>query len=93
MIIKWITGYLLLMNVVAFVVMGVDKKRARRGEWRVPEKTLFLLSLIGGSFGSLMGMYTFRHKTKHMKFVIGMPAILVVHMIAAVYFVYRFPAI
>lgn len=73
-----ILGYLAIMNVIAFAAMGVDKSRAKRGAWRIPEKTLFSLSLLGGSIGALAGMYTFRHKTKHLKFVAGMPAVLVV---------------
>ena len=64
-----ILGYLAIMNVIAFAAMGVDKSRAKRGAWRIPEKTLFSLSLLGGSIGALAGMYTFRHKTKHLKFV------------------------
>lgn len=78
-----IAGYLVLINLAAFIAMGVDKSKAKRGAWRIPEKTLFLLSLLGGSIGSLAGMYAFRHKTRHMKFVIGMPAILILHLAAA----------
>ena len=81
-------GYLVIMNLAAFIAMGVDKSKAKRGAWRIPEKTLFLLSFLGGSIGSLAGMYTFRHKTRHMKFVIGMPAILIVHLIAAGILIY-----
>lgn len=80
---KLLAGYLGAMNLIAFAAMGVDKSKAKRGAWRVPEKTLFLLSFIGGSIGALAGMYTFRHKTKHKKFVIGMPAILVLHLVVA----------
>ncbi len=75
--------YLILINAAAFAAMGADKARARRRAWRIPEKTLFLLSLFGGSIGSLAGMYTFRHKTRHMKFVIGMPLILILQLAAA----------
>ena len=60
--------------------MGVDKAKAKAGAWRIPEKTLFLASLIGGSIGTWAGMYLFRHKTKHWYFVIGMPLILVLHI-------------
>jgi len=63
--------------------MGVDKIKAKRRKWRIPEATLFLVALIGGSIGSIVGMYIFRHKTKHMSFVIGMPLILVLQMIIA----------
>ena len=57
--------WLIAINLVTFAVYGIDKRRARRGAWRVPEKTLFLLPLLGGSIGALLGMRVFRHKTKH----------------------------
>ena len=69
--------YLALVNLIAFAVYGADKRRAKKDKRRVPEKTLFLLAFIGGSVGALAGMYTFRHKTKHLKFTLGVPAILV----------------
>ena len=68
--------YLLLINLVALVVYGVDKRRAKKGKWRISEKTLFLVALIGGSVGAIAGMYLFRHKTKHWYFRIGLPVIL-----------------
>ena len=68
--------YLAAVNVVTFTVYGIDKRKARRGAWRVPEKTLFLLPLLGGSVGALLGMKVFRHKTKHWYFVWGIPIIL-----------------
>ena len=70
--------WLIAINVVTFAVYGIDKRRARRGAWRVPEKTLFLLPLLGGSLGALLGMRVFHHKTKHWYFVWGIPAILLV---------------
>ena len=76
--------YLVIMNLVGFVIMGVDKHKAKCGAWRIPEKMLFLISLIGGSLGTWVGMYAFRHKTKHWYFVIGMPLILVLHVVAGV---------
>ena len=84
--------YLVLMNLAAFTAMGVDKSKAKRRAWRIPEKTLFLLSLLGGSIGSLVGMYTFRHKTRHLKFTIGMPLILIFHLIIAGVFLYSLMA-
>lgn len=63
--------------------MGIDKSKARRQAWRIPEKTLFLISLLGGSVGTWMGMYIFRHKTKHWYFVVGMPVILVLQLVIA----------
>ena len=68
--------YLAAVNVVTFTVYGIDKRKARRGAWRIPEKTLFLLPLLGGSVGALLGMKVFRHKTKHWYFVWGIPIIL-----------------
>lgn len=68
--------YLLAVNILAFSSMGSDKRRARQGRWRIPEKTLFLLALLGGSIGSLAGMHIFRHKTRHWYFRYGIPAIL-----------------
>ncbi|MCR5416834.1 MAG: DUF1294 domain-containing protein [Pseudobutyrivibrio sp.] len=82
---KLILGYLLIMNILGMAVMAIDKSRAIRKQWRIPEKTLFLVSLLGGSLGTWMGMYTFHHKTKHWYFVIGMPAILLIHIGIAYY--------
>lgn len=79
-----ILGYLLIINIVSFVVMFADKQKAKKKAWRVPEATLFLLAIIGGSIGSIAGMYTFRHKTKHLSFVIGMPAILIIQILLVV---------
>lgn len=77
---RLIPAFLMAMNLAAFAAMGIDKRRAKRGAWRIPEKTLFLLALAGGSAGALAGMYTFRHKTRHKKFVVGIPAILALHI-------------
>jgi len=77
--------YLALVNVIAFAVYGADKRRAKKDKRRVPEKTIFLLALIGGSVGALAGMYTFRHKTRHWYFVWGIPAILAVRIALAVW--------
>ena len=69
--------YLLLINAAAFVLMLADKLKAQNGLWRIPERTLIGSALLGGSVGALLGMYTFRHKTRHLKFTLGIPAILV----------------
>jgi uncharacterized membrane protein YsdA (DUF1294 family) len=82
----FICGYVIVMNVIGLFVMGIDKEKAKRHAWRIPEKTLFLVSLLGGSVGTWLGMYLFRHKTKHWYFVIGMPAILIVQAVIAVLF-------
>lgn len=80
---KYFMIYLLIVNALGFLLMLIDKQKAKKNRWRIPEKTLFLTAAVGGSIGSLMGMYTFRHKTKHLSFTIGMPAILIVQLILA----------
>ena len=81
MILKIIIVYLLITNLIGFALMGVDKRKAIRHTYRIPEKTLFLAALLGGSIGSILGMQLFRHKTKHWYFVIGMPAILILQIL------------
>ena len=81
--------WLIAINLVTFAVYGADKRRARRGAWRVPEKTLFLLPLLGGSVGALLGMRVFRHTTKHWCFVWGVPAILLAQLALAVWLLCR----
>lgn len=75
--------YLLLINAAAFLLMLADKRKARRGAWRIPEKTLLSAAALGGSVGAIAGMYLFRHKTKHPKFYIGLPLILAAQLAAA----------
>lgn len=77
--------YLVVMNVLGVAVMWSDKRRARLHRWRIPEKVLFGMSLLGGSAGTWAGMYLFRHKTKHWYFVVGMPIILVCQAALAIY--------
>ena len=79
--------YLILINICGLAAMGIDKSKARRSAWRIPEKTLFLISIIGGSLGTLMGMYIFRHKTKHCYFVVFMPVILLLHIVILAYII------
>lgn len=78
--------YLILMNLIGFGLMGVDKQRARRRDWRIPEKVLFGAALLGGSVGAWAGMYLFHHKTRHWYFVVGMPLILAVQAALVWYF-------
>ena len=85
MIRQMMTVWLIVINLVGFIQMYVDKQKARKDKWRIPEKQLFLVALVGGSVGSILGMYTFRHKTKHKSFVIGMPAILILQVAAVVF--------
>ena len=80
--------YLLIINIIAFALMRADKKRARANTWRIPEKTLFLSAILGGSIGAIVGMQVFRHKTKHWYFKYGMPAILILQLLAAAIFWY-----
>lgn len=81
----WLAVYLAAINLATFIVYGADKRRARKGKWRVPEKTLFLLPLLGGSVGALLGMQVFHHKTRHWYFVWGIPAILLAQIALAVW--------
>ena len=73
--------YLIIINISAFIIFGIDKRRAIKKRWRIAESTLFLLALIGGSIGAGAGMYIFHHKTKHLRFVIGIPLIFIVQVI------------
>lgn len=77
------TIYLVFINILAFVLMGADKAKAKRNAWRIPEKTLFLSAILGGSIGAILGMQLFRHKTRHRSFVLGMPAILALQVAIA----------
>ena len=79
---KFLLLYLLIVNAAGFLLMLVDKRKAQKKLWRIPESTLLLTAAIGGSIGSLAGMYTFRHKTRHLKFTLGVPAILILQLIA-----------
>ena len=76
--------YLLLINAVAFILMLTDKYKARKNLWRIPEAVLMGSALLGGSVGALAGMYTCRHKTKHLKFTLGIPVILVLQIVGAI---------
>lgn len=84
----WAAGYVLLMSALAFALMGVDKRRARRKGRRIPERTLFLTALLGGSPGAVLGMWTFRHKTRHWYFKYGLPVLLLAQA-AAVWWALR----
>ena len=86
-----IAVYLIGINLLGFIVMGVDKQKAKRQAWRIPEATLFSIALFGGSIGSLLGMHVFRHKTQKPLFVIGMPAILVLQILLTIIFLFFSP--
>jgi uncharacterized membrane protein YsdA (DUF1294 family) len=78
--------YIGFANLLGFVLMGVDKKRAKNNEWRIPERTLWGVSILGGAIGSFIGMRVFHHKTKHNSFRIGMPLLIIVHVVLYGYF-------
>lgn len=82
---KILIAYLLIVNYVAFVMFGADKRKARKHQMRTSEMTLMLTAVAGGSVGALLGMFAFRHKTKHLKFVVGIPVILALQVAVAVY--------
>ena len=82
---KYFLLYLLLINAVAFLLLLVDKLKAKKNRWRIPERTLFGSALLGGSIGAILGMYTFRHKTRHLSFTLGMPAILIAQVALAIW--------
>jgi uncharacterized membrane protein YsdA (DUF1294 family) len=86
---KTIILYLIAINVVTFLVYGLDKWKAKRDAWRISESTLLLLAAAGGSVGALLGMQIFRHKTKHVKFTVGVPVILLVQVALAIWWLVR----
>ena len=89
---KYFLLYLLLINAVSFLLMLVDKIKAKKNRWRIPERTLIGSAALGGSIGALVGMYTFRHKTKHLKFTLGVPAILIAQIALAVFLILKIGA-
>ena len=84
MLIKVLLVYLLIVNAIGFILMLTDKLKAKKNLWRIPEATLFLVAAMGGSIGSLLGMYTFHHKTKHISFLLGIPLILAVQIVIVI---------
>lgn len=82
---EFLFAYLLLINAAGFLIMLIDKRKAIKNRWRIPERTLMTMAILGGSVGIYAGMQLFRHKTKHTKFAIGVPVILSLQIIIAVY--------
>lgn len=80
--------YLIIINLIGFFTMLIDKYKAKKGFWRTPEKTIFIITLLGGGIGTITGMYLFRHKTKKLKFTIGLPTILISEILVVVYFLF-----
>ena len=80
--------YLLIINILGFLIMYIDKQKAKKGKWRIPEKTIFIITVFGGGIGTISGMYTFRHKTQKLHFTIGLPVITILEIIGMIYFTY-----
>lgn len=85
-----LTIYLIAINIATFFVYGIDKWKARRSKWRIPESTLLTLAVLGGSIGAYIGMRTWHHKTMHNKFKYGVPLIINLQVVLAVYIYIRF---
>lgn len=81
---KYVYAYLVIINAAGFLIMLVDKRKAKKNLWRIPERTLLAVAMCGGSIGTLLGMNIFHHKTKKLKFSLGVPVILAVQIIASV---------
>ena len=81
--------YLAIINAISFLLMLVDKYKAKKNLWRIPERTLMGFAAIGGSIGALAGMYLVRHKTKHLKFTVGIPALLFCHILIAIWLIVK----
>lgn len=86
-VITLLLSYFIAINFIGFALMGIDKYKAKKRAFRIPEATLFIVAIIGGSIGSILGMYTFRHKTRHRAFVYGMPFILIIQIALIIAFI------
>ena len=78
--------YLIIINIIGFLIMFIDKRKAEKGKWRIPEKTIFIVTALGGGIGTISGMYAFRHNTQKFQFVIGLPAITILEIIGIIYY-------
>ena len=87
---EYILIYLFIINVIAFISMYIDKQRAIKHKWRIQESTLLGLAILGGSIGSYLGMKNFRHKTKHLKFTLGIPFIILCQIAFLVFSIYKY---
>ena len=85
-----IIAYLLTINLIGILIMLIDKRKAIKGNWRIPEKTLLIVAMLGGSIGTMLGMYWFRHKTKKLKFTLGFPTILITEIILITYLLLKY---
>lgn len=82
--------YLIVVNLIGILIMYIDKRKAMYGRWRIPEKTLIIVALLGGSIGCMIGMKIFRHKTQKIKFILGYPTILIAETILIIYFLVKY---
>ena len=87
--IKNIVLYLIIINIIGLLIMLIDKKKAINSKWRIPEKTIFIVTILGGGIGTIIGMYKFRHKTKKLKFTIGLPVITLSEIVLIIWIVSR----
>lgn len=78
--------YLITINLIGFAIMFIDKQKAKKGKWRIPENTIFVITAIGGGIGTIAGMYKFRHKTKKLRFTIGLPFLLILDILLIIWF-------
>ena len=85
---NYIIVYILLINLLGFLIMALDKYKAEKRHWRIKEKTIFIITLLGGGIGTTAGMYAFRHKTKKMNFTVGLPVILIAEIILIGYYMF-----
>lgn len=89
MFMRFIISYIVIVNIIAFILYGVDKRKAKRNQWRIAESTLILVAVIGGSLGALLGMIVFHHKTKHWKFKILIPLCLIVDILLGYIYLWK----
>lgn len=82
--------YILIINLIGFLAMWIDKYKAKKGYWRIPEGSLIMITLLGGGIGTIYGMYKFRHKTKKLKFTVGLPTILIAEIVFITYFIFKY---
>lgn len=87
--VKNIVIYFIAINLFGFFIMWLDKRKAKKGAWRIPEKNLFIITALGGGIGTTAGMYTFRHKTQKLGFVIGFPFITILEIVTIIYFMVK----
>ena len=80
--------YLIVINIIGFFIMWLDKRKAKKGAWRIPERTIFIITALGGGIGTIAGMYTFRHKTQKPEFTIGLPFITILETIGIIYYMF-----